>query len=146
MEQLGSVLGIFLFVAIHTGLRPFCELAKITADDVEQTERGMMWRVYASKTKKTRKIPVRPEVAELARRLIKTAPRGSGIPLLRNTRGKPLEVDQRHETASSRSRRSWDGIKMRSRPGILAIHAGIRSCTGCCRAIGPTASVARSRH
>ena len=47
----------FLFAAIHTGLRPFCELARITADDVEQTDRGMMWRVYSSKTKKTRKIP-----------------------------------------------------------------------------------------
>lgn len=79
----------FLFAAIHTGLRPFCELATITADDVSETDRGMMWRVYSSKTKKTRKIPVRPEVAELTRRLIKTAPAGSGTPLLRNTQGRP---------------------------------------------------------
>ena len=79
----------FLFAAIHTGLRPFCELARITADDVEEAERGMMWRVYSSKTKKTRKIPVRPEVAELTRQLMKTAPRGSGIPLFRNTKGNP---------------------------------------------------------
>jgi hypothetical protein len=28
--------GNFLFAAIHTGLRPFCELAKLTADDVEE--------------------------------------------------------------------------------------------------------------
>ena len=63
----------FLFAAIHTGLRPFCELARLTADDVERTERGMMWRVYSSKTKKTRKIPVRAEVAELTCRLMKTA-------------------------------------------------------------------------
>ena len=49
----------------------------------------MMWRVYSSKTKKTRKIPVRPEVAELTRKLMKTAPRGSGLPLFRNTKGKP---------------------------------------------------------
>ena len=49
----------------------------------------MMWRIYASKTKKTRKIPVRPEVAELARRLIKTAPKGSGVPLFRNAHGNP---------------------------------------------------------
>ena len=42
-----------------TGLRPFCELATITADDIEETPRGTMWRVYSSKTKKTRKIPVR---------------------------------------------------------------------------------------
>lgn len=79
----------FLFAAIHTGLRPFCELAQITADDVEETQRGMMWRVYSSKTQKTRKIPIRAEVAKLTRRLMKTAPRGSGLPLLRNTKGKP---------------------------------------------------------
>jgi len=79
----------FLFAAIHTGLRPFCELARITADDVEETNRGMMWRVYSSKTKKIRKIPVRPEVAELARKLMKTASKGSGLPLLRNTQGRP---------------------------------------------------------
>jgi len=79
----------FLFTAIHTGLRPFCELACMTADDVEETERGMLWRVYASKTKKTRKIPVRPEVAALVRKLMRTAPRGSGVPLFRNTQGHP---------------------------------------------------------
>ena len=79
----------FLFAALHTGLRPFCELAKLTADDVEESERGMMWRIYSSKTKKTRKIPVRPEVAELTRKLMKTAPRGSGKPIFRNTKGNP---------------------------------------------------------
>ena len=46
--------GDFLFVAIHTGLRPFCELARMTADNVVETDRGMMWRIYSSKTKKTR--------------------------------------------------------------------------------------------
>lgn len=79
----------FLFTAIHTGLRPFCELACVTADDVEETERGMLWRVYSSKTKKTRKIPVRPEVAAMVRKLMRTAPRGSGVPLFRNTKGQP---------------------------------------------------------
>jgi len=79
----------FLFAAIHAGLRPFYELAQITADDVEETQRGMMWRVYSSKTKKTRKIPGRPEVADLTRRLIKTAPKDSGLALFRNTRGNP---------------------------------------------------------
>ena len=78
----------FLFAALHTGLRPFCELARMTADDVEENPRGMMWRVYSTKTKKTRKIPVRTEVAELTRKLMKTAPRGTGIPLFRNTKGK----------------------------------------------------------
>jgi len=79
----------FLFAAIHTGLRPFCELARITADDVEESDRGMMWRVYSSKTKKTRKIPVNAKVAKLTHKLMKTAPKGSGIPLLRNTKGRP---------------------------------------------------------
>jgi integrase len=79
----------FLFAAIHTGLRPFCELARVTAEDIEENGRGMMWRVFSSKTKKTRKIPVRPEVAELTRKLLKTAPRGSGLPVFRNTKGSP---------------------------------------------------------
>jgi integrase len=77
----------FLFAAIHTGLRPYCELAKVTANDVEEMPRGMMWRVYSSKTKKTRKIPVRPEVAALTRKLIAEAPRDSGKPLFRTIQG-----------------------------------------------------------
>jgi integrase len=81
----------FLFALIHTGLRPFCELARLTAADIEENGRGMMWRVYSTKTKKTRKIPVRPEVADLTRKLMKTAPRGSGVPLFRNSRGKPWQ-------------------------------------------------------
>jgi integrase len=78
----------FLFAAICTGLRPFCELARLKAEDVEESPRGMLWRVYASKTDKTRKIPVRPEVADLTRRLLETAPRGSGKPLFRTITGK----------------------------------------------------------
>ena len=72
---------------IQTGLRPFCELARMTADHVEETGRGMLWQVYSSKTGKTRKIPVRREVAERTRRLMETAPQRSGIPLFRNTKG-----------------------------------------------------------
>jgi integrase len=81
----------FLFAALHTGLRPFCELALLTADHVEETDRGMMWRVYSTKTKKTRKIPVQAAVATLTRRLMATAPRGSGQPIFRNTQGKPWQ-------------------------------------------------------
>ena len=47
----------FLFAAVHTGLRPFCELARLKADDVVESPRGMMWRVFSSKTKKTRAKP-----------------------------------------------------------------------------------------
>jgi len=79
--------GDFIFAAIHTGLRPFSELARLTADDVLETERGMMWRVYATKTKRTRKIPVVPEVANLTRKLMKTAPTGSRTPIFRNSQG-----------------------------------------------------------
>ncbi len=49
----------------------------------------MMWRVYSSKTKKTRKIPIQKPVAELVKKLMTTAPRGSGKPLFRNTKGEP---------------------------------------------------------
>ena len=90
-EATEACFGNFLFAAIHTGLRPFCELAQLTADDVEETERGMMWRVFSSKTKKTRKIPVRPEVAKLTRQLMKTVPKGSGRPIFRNTQDNPWQ-------------------------------------------------------
>lgn len=79
----------FLFAAIHTGLRPYCELARMTADDIEENPRGMMWRIYSSKTKKTRKIPVRPEVAELTHKLIATQQHSSKVPIFRNPQGKP---------------------------------------------------------
>jgi integrase len=79
----------FLFAAIHTGLRPFCELAQITADHVEISDRGMIWRVYSSKTKKVRKIPIQAPVAKLVKQLMAKAPKGSGKPLFANTKGEP---------------------------------------------------------
>ena len=79
----------FLFAALHTGLRPFCELAKLKAEHVEETPRGMLWRIRSSKTKKVRKIPVRPEVAKLTRKLLKSAPLASGMPIFRNPQGNP---------------------------------------------------------
>ena len=104
----------FLFAAIHTGLRPFCELARLTADDVVETERGMMWKIYSSKTKRTRKVPVRTEVAELTRRLIEAAPRQTGVQLFRNTQGGPWKK----VTGVSRFRRirqklGWDRDSIR---------------------------------
>ena len=79
----------FLFAAIHTGLRTFCELAKLTAEHVEETPRGMLWRIRSSKTKKVRKIPVRPEVAKLTRKLLKSTPSASGKPIFRNPQDNP---------------------------------------------------------
>jgi integrase len=89
LDATDECFGNFLVAAIRTGLRPFCELARLKAEDVEHTNRGMMWRVYSSKTKKTRKIPIHDEVAALIRRLMKDAPAGSGKPLFRNSRGAP---------------------------------------------------------
>ena len=106
----------FLFAAIRTGLRPFCELARLMADHVEETPRGMMWRVYSSKTKKTRKIPIRPEVAELTRRLMKSAPKGSGIPLFVNTQGKAWKpVTGRGRFSKIRTTLGWDKDPVRRR-------------------------------
>ncbi len=47
----------------------------------------MLWRVYSSKTKSTRKIPVRADVAELVRRLLAMAPRDPATTLFRNPQG-----------------------------------------------------------
>jgi integrase len=106
----------FLFAAIHTGLRPFCELARLTADDVEETPRGVMWRVYASKTDKTRKIPVRPEVADLTRRLMATAPKGSGIPLFRTVRGRAWQkINGVVKFCGVRKKLGWDTDPVRKR-------------------------------
>lgn len=106
----------FLFAAIRTGLRPFCELARMTADQMEETPRGMMWRVYSSKTKKTRKIPVRPEVAKLARRLMKTAPKGSGVPLFRNTQGNAWKpVTGKGRFRQIKTKLGWDNDPIRRR-------------------------------
>ena len=79
----------FLFAAVHTGLRPFCELAKLTGNDVVETDRGMMWRVYSSKTKKTRKIPIREDVAELTRRLLAKATADAPMTVFRNAQHRP---------------------------------------------------------
>lgn len=104
----------FLFAALHTGLRPFCELARMTADEVEETPRGMMWRVYSSKTDKTRKIPVRPEVATLAHKLMKTAPKGSRIPLFRTTNGVTWSrVHGVHRFCQVRKKLGWDKDSVR---------------------------------
>lgn len=79
----------FLFAAIHTGLRPFCELARLKFGDVSETDRGMMWRVCSSKTKKSRRIPIRSEVAELTRELIAEAHSAEDLVVFRNQDNKP---------------------------------------------------------
>jgi integrase len=106
----------FLFAAIHTGLRPYCELAKLTAEDVEETPRGQMWRVFSSKTNKSRKIPVRPEVADLVRQLLPAAPRGSARPLFQNTKGGPWKkVTGVMRFVGLRKKLGWDQDPVRKR-------------------------------
>ena len=106
----------FLFAAIRTGLRPFCELARLKAEDVEESPRGMLWRVYASKTDKTRKIPVRPEVAELTRRLLETAPKGSSKPVFRTVKGKAWsKVNGVLKFCALRKKLGWDKDPARKR-------------------------------
>lgn len=79
--------GDFLFAAIRTGLRPFTELARITVNDIIESERGMLWRVYASKTGKTRTVPVRAEVADLTLKLRQKLGKAPDTVLFRNSRG-----------------------------------------------------------
>ena len=106
----------FLFAAIHTGLRPFCELAQLKAEHIEHTPRGMMWRVYSSKTKKTRKIPVRPEVAKLVTQLLKDAPPGSNLPLFRNTQGRQWKrMTGVVRFGNLRKKLKWDQDSVRSK-------------------------------
>lgn len=110
----------FLFAAIHTGLRPFCELAKMTADDIEETPRGMMWHVYSSKTEKTRKIPFRPEVAELTRQLMKThrmVPTGQSFATPRGS----LAADDRRGAVPLTQEETRLGSGSRQRP-LLLLH------------------------
>jgi len=76
----------FLFAAVHTGLRPFCELARLRVRDAELVNGGMLWRVYSSKTKKTRKIPVRSEVAKLLVTRLRGADKDA--PLFPNAQGR----------------------------------------------------------
>ena len=106
----------FLVCGDPHGPAAVLRVGRLTADHVEETPRGMMWRVYSSKTKKTRKIPIRPEVAELTRRLMKTAPKGSGIPLFVNTQGKAWKpVTGRGRFSKIRTKLGWDKDPVRRR-------------------------------
>lgn len=110
----------FLLAAIHTGLRPFCELAKLTAEHVEETSRGMMWRVYSSKTKKTRKIPLRPEVAALTLKLLRTAPSRSA-PVFRNAQGNPWKkVTGVSRFLTLKRKLGWDQDQVRKKYSCYA--------------------------
>ncbi|MCG6157273.1 tyrosine-type recombinase/integrase [Rubinisphaera margarita] len=99
----------FLFACIHTGLRPYSELARLTSQNVVETNRGMQWRVAATKTGKTRLIPVRAEVAELIRRLINKSEGDPSRPIFRNARGTVWSKDiGKQQFFRLRKRAGWD--------------------------------------
>ncbi len=135
----------FLFAAIRTGLRPFRELARLTADHIDESPRGMMWRVYASKTKKMRKIPIRPEVAELTRRLMAQVPKGSGRPIFANTQGNAWKPVTGRAAGFPGSESNLAGMTIRSDDCIPVKVAATLSPTACCPAIGTAVRVVRSR-
>lgn len=92
--------GEFFRMLLLTGARPFSELARVTAENVQDTDRGMVIRIKAGtdedgnyrhksakKTGKDRVIYLFPEAEEIIRSLIKEFPKGSGIALFRTPRG-----------------------------------------------------------
>jgi len=93
--------GTFLKACILTGARPYSELARITAEHVVETEAGMMYVLKAKtadgrpghksakKTGKDRRILLTAEMEKITRKLLRSAPLGSGLPLFRSTRGRP---------------------------------------------------------
>lgn len=92
--------GDFFHMLLLTGARPFSELAQVTADNVQETDKGMIIRIKAGtdedgkyrhksakKTGKDRIIYLFPAAEEMIRPLIKKYPKGSGLALFRTTRG-----------------------------------------------------------
>lgn len=105
----------FLFAAIHTGLRPFSELARLSTDHVIETDRGMMWRVHATKNDRVRVIPVRSDVAALTRQLIERVPDESKI-LFRNSQGNPWKkVTGVRRFVRMREKLGWRNDPLRGR-------------------------------
>ncbi|APZ94554.1 tyrosine-type recombinase/integrase [Fuerstiella marisgermanici] len=93
--------GQYFSILLQTGARPFSELARVTADDVHETDKGMVIRFKAGtdaagnyrhkaakKTGKDRTIYLFAEAEDVIRSLMEEYPRGSGVPLFRTPRGK----------------------------------------------------------
>jgi len=96
-----SPFGQFFTMLLQTGARPFSELAKVTADHIQETDKGMVIRMKAGtdehgnyrhkaakKTGKDRTIYLFEEAEAVIRTLMLEFPRGSGVPLFRTPRGK----------------------------------------------------------
>ena len=99
-EAADDAMGLFIKGCMLTGARPYSELAKVTADHIVETPQGMYYLLKArtsdgqhghksaKKTGKDRRIMLSDEMETITRELMQTAPKGSGIPLFRTTRGK----------------------------------------------------------
>jgi integrase len=96
-----SPIGEFFTALMLTGARPFSELAKVTANHVHETEKGMVIKLNAGtdadgnyrhkaakKTGKDRTIYLFPDVESVVRTLMLRFPRGSDVPLFRTPRHK----------------------------------------------------------
>lgn len=96
-----SPVGVFFRMLLLTGARPFSELAKVTADNLQETDDGMVIRIKAGtdeegnyrhktaqRTGKDRVIYLFPEAEETIRQLEARYPRGSGMALFRTPRGR----------------------------------------------------------
>ena len=99
-DEADEAFGLFIKACILTGARPYSELGKITADHVVETPAGMYYLLKARtadgkhghktarKTGRDRRIMLCDEMEVITRRLMLTAPKGSGLPLFRSPRGK----------------------------------------------------------
>lgn len=110
-------IGDFFQALLETGARP-SELASVTANDVEQTERGLRLVLKAQddqgnhrhktakKTGKTRRIFLNDKAEFIIRRLMLKHPTG---PLFRTPRGKPwTKVNWVHTFCNIKKKLSWN--------------------------------------
>ncbi len=99
-KSASPALGQFIKACILTSARPYSELARVTADHVVETPKGMFYLLKARtdtgeyghktarKTGKDRRIMLCEEMETMTRSLMQLAPRGSGITLFRTTHGR----------------------------------------------------------
>lgn len=99
-EATNEAHALFLKCCLLTGARPYSEMAIVTADHVVETPHGLFYLLKArtadggfghkaaKKTGKDRRIMLCEEMEVITRELMLTAPKGSGIPLVRTKHGK----------------------------------------------------------
>lgn len=105
-ESANSQLAMVIKVLIRTGCRPH-ELVQLTAQHVEETSKGQVWRFSPEEHKtghtgKARIVRVATEVAEIVRELIRKYPEG---PLFRSVSGLPWSNQRLRDQFSCLKRR-----------------------------------------